>query len=281
MRRAIPWLILVVLGGLLAIAISVILNTHNNPTAKVVSTQPTPKLESLAVPFPEINPKARALDIPIIMYHDVRPIKDIDWDITPKHLEKQFKTIQQKGITPITLEQLIEHLRTGSALPAKPILLSFDDNYLGEYLYAFPLLKKYHYPAVWSVHTNYVGNQVGKPKANWSQVKEMSHSGLITIASHTVNHLRLDKLSPEKVDYELQESKRVLEKQLGVAINYFTYPEGDFLDSVKDQVTKAGYQAALTMSLDEKKEGPANKSEDLLSIMRYGQSRFEEIIANM
>jgi len=68
---------------------------------------------------------------------------------------------------------------------------------------------------------------------------------------------------------------------LGVPIDYFTYPEGDYIDSVKDQVAKAGYKAALTMSLDERKERPANKSDDLLSIMRYGQSRFEEIVDKM
>ena len=279
MRRTFPWLILVVLGIMLGVVVSTFLNTHKQETVvKVV--QPLKPVDS-GVPFPQINPKARALDIPIIMYHDVLPVKDVDWDITPKHLEKEFQTLRQKKITPITLKQLVDHLQSGSPLPPRPILLSFDDNYLGEYLYAFPLLKKYNYPAVWSIHTNYVGSREGKPKANWSQVEEMSQSGLVTVASHTVNHLRLDKLSPQKADYELRESKRVLESHLGVPIDYFTYPEGDYIDSVKDQVAQAGYKAALTMSLDENKERPANKSDDLLSIMRYGQSRFEEIVDKM
>jgi peptidoglycan/xylan/chitin deacetylase (PgdA/CDA1 family) len=278
-------LILALVGVLLGVAISILLKLYQPLPEKTSLSSPTPPTNPPKVvaesTITQINPKARALDVPIIMYHDVRPIKDVDWDITPKHLEKHFKTIAQKGLTPITLEQLVEHLRTNAPLPNKPILLTFDDNYLGEYLYAFPLLKKYHYPAVWSVHTHYVGSKEGKPKATWDQLKEMNQSGLITVASHTVNHLRLDKLTPEQVDYELTESKRVLEKQLGVPVKYFTYPEGDYIDSVKQQVVKAGYQAALSMSLDEHKERFANKSEDLLSIMRYGQSRFEEIVGNI
>jgi peptidoglycan/xylan/chitin deacetylase (PgdA/CDA1 family) len=212
------------------------------------------------------------------MYHDVKAVKDVDWDITPNRLAEHFQTIRDKGLTPITLEQLVNHLQTGATLPPKPILLTFDDNYLGEYQFAFPLLKQYNYPAVWSVHTHYVGSRAGKPKATWEQLQEMVQSGLITVASHTVNHLRLDTLSPEKIDYELKESKRVLEKQLGVPIQYFTYPEGDFIESVKHKVAEAGYKAALSMSLDAQVERVANKSDDMLSIMRFGQSRFEEIV---
>jgi peptidoglycan/xylan/chitin deacetylase (PgdA/CDA1 family) len=293
MRKFILWGVLAVFSAVVAISAAVLLRV-NNPTASVSSLPvsspaaiaPTPnvkptQVELPAAPFPEISDKARKLDIPIIMYHDVRPVKDVDWDITPEHLSKHFQTIQEKGITPITLDQLVEHLRTGAPLPPKPIVLTFDDNYLGEYLYAFPLLKQYNYPAVWSVHTHYVGSQAGKPKATWDQLREIYQSGLITVASHTVNHLRLDTLSPEKVDYELRESKRILEQQLGAKIQYFTYPEGDFIESVKQKVTEAGYKAALSMSLDSQVERVANKSDDLLSIMRFGQSRFEEIVGSI
>ncbi|WP_225886936.1 polysaccharide deacetylase family protein [Nodosilinea nodulosa] len=289
MRKGVLWVVLALLGVVLAIGTALMLRItrpapelSNLPSPAIAaSPSPTavsPQPELPAAPFPEISAKARNLDIPIIMYHDVKPVKDVDWDITPDHLAKHFQTIQEKGLTPITLEQLVQHLRTGATLPPKPILLTFDDNYLGEYEYAFPLLKQYNYPAVWSVHTHYVGSQAGKPKATWEQLQEMVQSGLITVASHTVNHLRLDTLSPEKVTYELQESKRVLEQNLGVPIQYFTYPEGDFIESVKQKVTEAGYLAALSMSLDAQVECVANKSDDLLSIMRFGQSRFEEIV---
>lgn len=290
MRRMILWIVLLVLGIGIAVGTAIVFQdekpvaevsqvpSSGSPAIVSPSISPSPQPTLPAAPFPDISPKARQLDIPIIMYHDVKVIKDVDWDITPDGLANHFQTIREKGLTPITLDQLVNHLQTGATLPPKPILLTFDDNYLGEYQYAFPLLKQYNYPAVWSVHTHYVGSQAGKPKATWEQLQEMVQSGLVTVASHTVNHLRLDTLSPEKVDYELQESKRVLEQQLGVSIQYFTYPEGDFIESVKHKVAEAGYKAALSMSLDTQVERVANKSDDLLSIMRFGQSRFEEIV---
>ncbi|HAN46728.1 MAG TPA: polysaccharide deacetylase [Cyanobacteria bacterium UBA8156] len=228
-------------------------------------------------PFPNIAPAAREARVPIVMYHDITPVKDVSWDVTPAEFAEHLRLIQAEGMTPISLERLVNHLRTGAPLPDKPIVLTFDDNYLGQYKYAFPLLKKYGYPAVWSVHTAHVGSPAGKPKATWEQLREMQQSGLIEIASHTVNHIPFDRLTPDQIRTELVESKRVLEQNLGVPVRYFTYAEGIHDAVSKRLVAEAGYEAALTMSLDPYLERTANESEDLLAISRYGQSRFAEL----
>jgi peptidoglycan/xylan/chitin deacetylase (PgdA/CDA1 family) len=229
-------------------------------------------------PWPQISDRARQARVPIIMYHDIVSVKQVDWDVTPEELVQHFQAIQDAGMTPISMDRLVDHLRMGTSLPDKPVLLTFDDNYLGQYQYAFPLLKQYNYPAVWSVHTGYVGKLEGKPKATWDQLREMHQSGLITIASHTVNHLNLSALDDDKITKELVDSKQVLERELGISIQYFTYPEGSYSDRVKEKVKEVGYKAALTMSLDPSLEQPANTSEDLLAIRRYGQSRLKDAI---
>ncbi|NUN65639.1 polysaccharide deacetylase family protein [Pseudanabaena biceps] len=257
-----------------------------------IANDPLPALSSLSsvinadllasftpAPFPKISDRARLAKIPIIMYHDITSTKDVSWDVTTEELARHFQALQDGGYTPISMDRMVNHLRTGSQLPDKPVLLTFDDNYIGQYKYAFPLLKKYNYPAVWSVHTRFVGAGGKKPKATWDQLREMQQTGLITIASHTVNHINFKDLSDDQIDKELTESKKVLEKELGVTIDYFTYPEGDFTDIAREKIKKAGYKAALTMSLDPAQERSANESEDLMTIMRFGQSRFDEAIA--
>lgn len=228
--------------------------------------------------FPKISDRARDAKIPVIMYHDIVETKDVSWDTSVADLERHFQILQDGGYTPISMEMMVNHLRTGSQLPDKPVLLTFDDNYVGQYKYAFPLLKQYNYPAVWSVHTRFVGTGGQKPKATWDQLREMQQSGLITIASHTVNHLNLKDLSDAVIEKEVTESKQVLERELGIEIDYFTYPEGDFTDVAREKLIKAGYKAALSMSLDPTQERSANESEDLMTIMRFGQSRFEEVV---
>jgi len=231
-------------------------------------------------PFPNISDRARKAGVPVIMYHNVLPEPAVEWDTRLEDFERHLALIKEKGLTPISMDQLVLHLRTGASLPPKPILLTFDDNYEGQYKYAFPLLKKYNYPAVWSVHTRYVGVRDANPKAGWAKLKEMQESGLITIASHTVNHLNLvtTPLSDAEILKELRESKEVLERELGIEVKYFTYPEGDNDARVRRLVQEAGYTAALAMTLDAELETTANKSPDLLSVMRFGQSRFEYAI---
>jgi peptidoglycan/xylan/chitin deacetylase (PgdA/CDA1 family) len=270
---------------------SVTASLYQVRSINAIANDPLPVLSSLSssinadliasftpAPFPTISDRARVAKIPIIMYHDITAVKDVDWDVTPEELEKHFQMLQEGGYTPISMDRMVNHLRTGAQLPEKPVLLTFDDNYLGQYKYVFPLLQKYNYPAVWSVHTRFVGTGGQKPKANWDQLREMQKSGLVTIASHTVNHLNLKDLSEKEIEKEVTESKKVLEKELGVPIDYFTYPEGDFTDISRDKLKKAGYKAALAMSLDPRQERSANESEDLMTIMRFGQSRFDEAI---
>ncbi len=270
---------------------SVTASLYQVRSINAIANDPLPVLSSLSssinaemiasftpAPFPQISDRARTAKIPIIMYHDITATKDVSWDVAPEELERHFQALQDGGYTPITIDKMVNHLRTGAQLPDKPVLLTFDDNYIGQYSYAFPLLKKYNYPAVWSVHTRFVGTAGQKPKATWDHLREMQKSGLITVASHTVNHLNMTNLNDAEIEREVTESKKVLEKELGVPINYFTYPEGDFTERAKDKVKSAGYKAALSMSLDPRQERSANESEDLLAIMRFGQSRFSEAI---
>jgi poly-beta-1,6-N-acetyl-D-glucosamine N-deacetylase len=247
--------------------------TSKNPIAQDLVAALNP------APFPQISDRARKASVPIVMYHDISKEKQVDWDVTPEELEAQFADIQAKGLTPISMDQLVNHLRTGASLPQNPILLTFDDNYLGQYEYAFPLLKKYNYPAVFSIHTGFVGVKTTRDHSTWEQLREMQKSGLITFASHTVKHLNLSTIGDAQIERELTVSKQVLEKELGIPIPYFTYPEGSYSDRVKEKVKQAGYRAALTMSLDPNEELPAGKSDDLLAIRRYGQSRFKDVLA--
>ncbi|PSB31918.1 polysaccharide deacetylase [Stenomitos frigidus ULC18] len=229
-----------------------------------------------ASPFPEINQRARLARVPVIMYHDILPEKKVFFDVTPEEFEQRLKLIQQKGLTPISMDQLVTHLRTGLPLPEKPILLTFDDGYSGHYEYVYPLLKKYNYPALFAIYTAKVGKQMGRSSLTWEQLREMAKDPLITISSHSVSHKVMEGLTPDELAIETQESKRLLEMELGVPIRYFTYPEGKYDTQAVEAVKQAGYAAALTM--DDNNEKLAGQSDNLFAIGRVGQSRLAEMV---
>jgi peptidoglycan/xylan/chitin deacetylase (PgdA/CDA1 family) len=245
----------------------------------LVKTEAYPNLPfSLdAVPLSDINDEAKKAKVPIMMYHDILPKKEVFFDVTPEELEADFELIKSKGLTPISLDQLIIHLRTGSPLPNKPILLTFDDGYGGHYEYVYPLLKKFKYPAVFSVYVKNMGINTGRSHVTWEQLKTMAGDSLVTIAGHSQTHPPdLTKLSDEELITEVIKSKEVLEKNLGESIRYFTYPTGKNDARVRKLVSEAGYIAALAM--DDLKEKFAGESENLLAIERFGQSRLEELV---
>jgi peptidoglycan/xylan/chitin deacetylase (PgdA/CDA1 family) len=80
---------------------------------------------------------------------------------------------------------------------------------------------------------------------NWREMEEMSRDG-ISFGSHTVHHRLLTCLSPVELEAELRQSKEILERS---GVNYlpvFSYPNGDYNQTVREAVGKCGYQAAVT-----------------------------------
>ncbi|MDJ0695151.1 polysaccharide deacetylase family protein [Mastigocoleus sp. MO_188.B34] len=241
------------------------------------STNYPDTLTLTAAPFPNIHERAQKAKVSVVMYHDILPKKEVFFDVTPKELEADFELIKSEGLTPISLHQLVTHLRTGNPLPEKPILLTFDDGYGGHYEYVYPLLQKYNYPAVFSVYTKNMGIDTGRSHVTWEQLREMSKSPLVTISGHSKTHPQdLTKMSDEELQQEIVESKNILERELGESIDYFTYPAGKHDDRVKELVKEAGYVAALAM--DDNNEIFAGESKDLFAIGRFGQSSLEEVV---
>ncbi|BFM41105.1 polysaccharide deacetylase family protein [Synechocystis sp. LKSZ1] len=242
---------------------------------------PTPTPQALApdptdpAPFPQLHRQARLAKVPIFMYHDILPRKQVFFDVTPQELEAHFQYLKNIGATPISPDALLAHLRLGVPLPKQPVLLSFDDGYGGHYDYVYPLLKKYGYPAVFSVYIDKMKGKTARSSLTWEQLKILAADPLVTIASHTVSHKDLRPLSDDQLFQEVVQSKRILEQQLGIPIKYFTYPEGKMDARVKQWVLAAGYQ--LAFSMNDNDEHYAGESPDLLTLGRFGQSRLREI----
>ncbi|MBZ0165167.1 MAG: polysaccharide deacetylase family protein, partial [Candidatus Omnitrophica bacterium] len=127
-------------------------------------------------------------------------------------------------------------------LSRKTVVLTFDDGYADNYTNAFPLLKKYNFPATFFISTE----KVGLPGyVTWDQLREMAAAG-ISIGSHAVRHEYLPDLSRQRIIEEVRESRRILEQQLGMPVLNFSYPVGGFNDEIKSLVRQAGYQSAVT-----------------------------------
>ena len=194
--------------------------------------------------------------VPILMYHSIssertepigvvgRPFKvRLHLNIvSPQTFDKQMAYLKNNGYQVITLNDFVEGDKVGRKFPQKTVVITFDDGYMDNYTQAFPILKKYHFPATIFLITDAVGTN--SALLNWAQVKEMSQYG-IDFESHTRHHAYLPKLSLERMKDEIVGSKRVLEGHLGKPVYYIAYPSGGFSEEVKAVVALAGYKAAF------------------------------------
>lgn len=129
------------------------------------------------------------------------------------------------------------------------VCLTFDDATFDFYHHIFPLLKSYKLKAVLSVPVAFIPEQtslsdekrltkvdtlkddtppIPSPAyCTWDELKEMHHSGLVHIASHSVNHVPLTSKQADP-EHELLVSKSTLEEKLDTSISTFVYPYGKF-----------------------------------------------------
>ena len=182
--------------------------------------------------------------VPILTYHHVG-IPSGKWrlnTVSEKSFEYQMAFMKRHGFQVISFDALVTGIKEGQAFARNTVVLQFDDGDEDNYKYAFPILRKYDFPAMEFL----VSDKVGTPGfLTWDQVKEMEKYNFLA-GSHTRHHFYLPKVNVSQAQDEIAGSKRIIEDHLGHGINYFCYPSGGFTEEIKRLVKEAGYKAAVS-----------------------------------
>ena len=191
--------------------------------------------------MPDTDQIAQGRSVPVWMYHEVG---DDLWGIeslfvSPTSLREQLQYLQDNGYEPIFFSDLT-HLEDYD----KPVILTFDDGYLGTYTELFPLLKEFNMKATVFVVTASLGTE---HDINNEQAKEMSDSGLVEIQSHTVNHEELAELGPERQEAELRQSQLDIAQVTGKIPYVLSYPNGSH-NATTVELAKKYYDFAIIAS---------------------------------
>jgi len=193
----------------------------------------------------------RTLRVPILMYHRVgrlptRPgLYGVGLTVQPRVFAAQMEWLVRHGFHAISMQQLFDALEWGRpALPPRPVLITFDDGYTDVLWNAEPVLHRLHMPATAFVITDRIGGP-DHSFLSWPQLRDLEADGF-TIGSHTVHHLDLTRLSPAQAWLELSQSRRTLQRHLGVPVDWFAYPAGAEDPAVVRLVRRAGYLLAVT-----------------------------------
>lgn len=217
--------------------------------------------------------------VPILMYHSVADHPNEETrphSVRPSDLDEQLAYLSDSGFTPLTLGDLVASLNknNGRSMPAKPIVLTFDDGYADFHSHALPMLDRYQFPATVFLTSGWVADAgddaAGRPlddMLTWSQAREAAQTG-IEIGGHSHSHPQLDQLRTDELRQELRKNKALLEDMIGTPVATMAYPYGYSSARVRREVRKAGYFAACAVN-----NSIAADRHDMLAIPRLTVAR--------
>jgi len=270
-------------------------------------------------------------DVAILCYHRVIPREKIDsvfstpWMIVSQDsFALQMRYLRRK-YNVMALSAYLFSVKNGETIPRKSVIVTFDDGWEDNYLYAFPILKKYDIPAAIFLTTGFVGTKRifwpervlfalkhlekgcsgkklpkrlsgffgenfhsrisegdrqkwieimkrmdelerntiidelerislemsrGQIESNrlmtWEQARKMHENG-IEFGSHGVTHRLLTSLNSAEALKEIQDSKKMLERNMGIQIVIFAYPNGNYNGKIIKILKNENYQLAVTV----------------------------------
>jgi biofilm PGA synthesis lipoprotein PgaB len=239
-----------------------------------------------------------------LCFHDVAA--DVDrsdkFSMTTDRFVALLTWLRQHNYQPVSIDDLLQARQGVKPLPDKAILLTFDDGYQGFYSQVYPLLKAYRYPAVLAVvgswldaasseTVDYGGKIVPRDKfLSWPQLREISQSGLVEVASHSYNGHRGAPANPQvnlqpalatrlysvdtnsyedhtayiaRVRADLETNNRLLKQKLGIRPRVMVWPFGKYSLPGVEIARQAGMEVAMGLA-----DGPGN-TERLTSVNRF------------
>ncbi len=219
--------------------------------------------------------------VPILMYHNVTEdsAQVNSLTITADKFEADLRWLSDNGYETVLPRELAE----GTALPEKPVIITFDDGYKSNYLLVFPLLKKYNLKGEISVIVSNIDDPAYEGFMDWDMLREMNASGLVEIGSHSydlhnpgtsgeveeggrngVQRRKGESKSDfqDRVQRDLSTSRELLEKELGCRVYTFSYPYGA-KDLGSERIAESLF--AVTLLTD---PGYAQTAENLYDLKR-------------
>lgn len=222
-----------------------------------------------------------ANNVPVLMYHHVTA-KGGSLSVSYANFESQMHGLAKNGYTTLSAQQFANFMR-GQRVPKKSVLITFDDGYLDNWVYAHPVLKRYGLNAVLFAITGLIGSGALRsyngqvscaelpecPSHNnaklamfgenpdtvmlrWEEIEAMRAAGTFEVHNHTHTHKRWDLESAtaqeknDRIRSDIQMAQRVLSRRLGSASEHFCWPQGYFDDDYKNIALSLGLNVLYT-----------------------------------
>jgi len=186
----------------------------------------------------------------ILMYHHVDALEGRispelrEWTVSPQQFVAQLDLLSSLGAHVVSLAEAVDYLSSGEPLPARPVVLTFDDANACVFENAVPILQARGLTATFFVSPAYIGSS---NFMDWAQLKALADAGF-ALGAHGFEHVKVHALSTAQAERQFGDARRVLEAETGARVTFFAYPYGWFSSRAARQLAAHGYRAGLTIN---------------------------------
>ena len=188
--------------------------------------------------------------IPVLCYHHIREVKPgqsetfKSYSVSPSQFAEQMKALKDSGYETVLPGQLYNYLAFGEKIPAKPVMITFDDTDLEQFTIGAKEMEKYGFRGVYFLMTI----SINRPRyMNVEQIKTLSDSGH-AVESHTWDHSMVTRYQGEDWNKQLIQPMERVKSITGKSAQYFAYPFGLWNKAAIPELKKAGYKMAFILS---------------------------------
>ncbi|HMK92368.1 MAG TPA: polysaccharide deacetylase family protein [Thermoleophilia bacterium] len=198
-----------------------------------------------AAPPPHLISSPRDLAVPILMYHALgtppagEPYPSLF--VTVADFVAQMRYLAANHYTAVTLGRVVAFWHGHANLPARPVVLSFDDGYRSDWRVAMPILQRLGWPGVLDLCLNNVRDRSLGPRLVTALVRRGWE-----VDDHSLTHPDMTALDASQLRRETAVSRRDLQRLTGQRVAFFCYPAGRFDARVVAALKRAGFRGATT-----------------------------------
>jgi len=206
--------------------------------------------------------------IAILMYHAVDS-SGWEFSIAPEMFKRQMRYLRDNKYAFLSLGQVVDMADGKLPIPAKAVVVTFDDGYMSVATDAAPIAERYAIPVVLFIHTNRSQKELGNnlPLLDWEEIKKLHQEGF-TIESHSHTHPNLKKLSREQIEADLKSVEETFLQNIGNKPKFFAYPGGKYSIEAVESLHSSGYRGACTIN-----RGRVMVGDDPFQLKRNGVSQ--------
>ena len=208
---------------------------------------------SVASEAADVTPMASWL--PILTFHALDDQPSVT-SFSPRTFRRGIARLHERGYQAMSLLEVVDCLHHNVPFLKRSLVITFDDGYQSVYEHAFPVLQRYGMPATVFLTVGEKGTTKasgrlpgleGRSMLSWQEIREMQGSG-ITFGAHTLTHPDLTRLTMERIESEICDSKTVIEDALSAPVTCFAYPYGRY-DTRSCEIVRRHFASACSDTL--------------------------------